>query len=206
MDNQNSLDTTTKKASKKPIIIVSIIIVCIVALAVVLVIINRPVSPVEKTVNAFMKAFKEEDYYAMGQQCYIYAFDDEEFGIYSYSGTNIIDYNIKSVSNPYKVKKRYMVKKYGSGEDFEKSKQLEKEFAEYDSEMYGIEFVEVENSNNCYILESLQEVLDEYTVTLDVQYSTISGTIKRNSVKITVCQSDIESDKYEITDILGLIH
>lgn len=206
MDNQNSLDTTTKKASKKPKIIAGIIIVCIAALVAVLVIINRPVSPAEKTVNAFMKAFKEEDYYAMDQQCYIYAFDDEELGIYSYSGTNIIDYKIKSVSDPYKVKKRYIVKKYGSSEDFEEHKQFEKKYAEIDSKRYGIEFVEVENSNNCYILESLQEVLDEYTVTLDVQYSTILGNTKRNSVTITVCQSDIESDKYKITDIWGIIH
>ncbi len=136
-----------------------------------------------------MEAFKEGGFYEMTHLCDIYAFDDEKLGIYSYSSTNIIDYNIKSVHGPFKVKEGLIRKRYDDDEDdaeFQKEKGYTKDTAVNESLNYNIEFVEIENSADCYILESTEEVLDEYIIELDVQYSTILGNTKRTLFEAAV--------------------
>lgn len=75
MNTQNNIDIVVKKPSNKRKIIVGIIIVCAVAIAAVFAVINFSISPAERTVKAFMEAFKEDNYFEMRQQCNIYAFD-----------------------------------------------------------------------------------------------------------------------------------
>ena len=164
-------------------------------------------SPAETTVIAFMDAFMESDFYNMGRQCGVYAFDDEELGIFSYSGTNIIEYNFKSISEPYKVKDRLIAKRHNlSDDEFQQHKETIKLTANYNSMINDIEYIVIDDSYASYILESNKEILDEYMVVLDVQYSTIMGDTKRNVVNIIVRQSGIGSNSYEITDMVGIVH
>ena len=203
---QKSYHTYEKKQSGKGRIIAIIASVCAVVAIAVVIIVNLGISPAERIAVSFMDAFKKEDYSSMKSFCDIYAFDDEEYGIFSFSGTNIIDYKIKSVSAPHKVEKRWIQNNYGDFDKFLRYREDEKRAAEYRCEEIGCSAVIEEDSTEKFVIKTSEKILDEYYVTLDVQYSTILGNTKRNSATITVRQKDIDSKEYVITDVIGIIH
>lgn len=197
-----------KKRSGKGKIIAIIASACAAIAIAVVVIVNLCVTPAERVVVSFMDAFKREDFFTMRNLCDLDAFENEQFGIYSYASTNIIDYKIKSVSSPSKEYKYIIAKRYksDSDKDFEDSKKRNEIVAHNDTMLYGVEYDLVEDSYSRYVLKSKEPVLTSYYVTLDVQYSTALGNVKRNSVSMTVCQKDYASEEYEITEMYGIIH
>lgn len=206
MESQNN--TYSAKSPKAGKIVVIVIAACAVITAAIFLIINLSISPAEKTARAFMEAFVNGDHHEMSVQSDIHAFDDEVFGVYSYIGTKVFDYNITAISKPSKVRDRLIAERSedDTDEDFQDEKELTDLEALSCTDKYGVEYVVVENSANRYVLESTSAVLDEYTLILDVQYTTSSGVVMRNDVSMTVCQQFINSDIYKVTRLSGILH
>lgn len=151
----------------------------------------------DKTVNDFFKYFKEENFSEMGNMSSISVAEliDE------YAGINIINYSVKSVSNERKIKHELIV--YGS--DDATVNALRNEMKKTYIELYP-DYSVVKDTSEEWILQSSEEILSEYTVTMDVEYSNILGDTKRNSVTVEVAQEKPDSDKYIVAKIIGIIN
>lgn len=154
-------------------------------------------SVAEDMANQFMQHFKEESFYDMAT---ISKYGTVEL-IDEYTGINIIDYSIKSVSDEYKTK--HIVTEYNHDElfgdgDFEESKELMQTiYPDYDVIM---------DTDTEWSIQSKDDIISEYIVKMDVEYSDLAGDTKRNSVTIKVTQKSPTSEEYIISEMVGIFN
>lgn len=159
-------------------------------------------SKAEKTAKEFLKLFKEENFSEMAKMSnYSYSsFDLTD----EYIGINIIDYSVKSISDEYKVKHTVEVHKGNTLDDefetesFNSSKRLESLcYPDYD--------VLIDDETD-WVIQSKEDILTEYIIKFDVEYSDLAGDTKHNSVTLTVTQKRPETDDYIVSEMIGIIN
>lgn len=158
-------------------------------------------SKAEKTANEFLKLFKEENFSEMAKMSnYSYSsFDLTD----EYIGINIIDYSVKSVDE-YKVKHTVDVHKSDILDD-----ESETEFfnaqKKHNTLLYPDYDVLIDDETD-WVIQSKEDILTEYIVKFDVEYSDLAGDTKHNSVTLTVTQKRPESDDYIVSEMIGIIN
>ena len=139
-------------------------------------------SPAKDMANKFMQYFKEEDFYEMGN--------------ISSNGINIINYEVKSVSEGM-VKHRVSV--YNRNDDnYEFNKEIEKTlYPDYEV---------IRDDESAFILQSKTENILQSIVIMDVEYSNLQGDVKRNSVYVVVEPKKPDSEELMVTEITGFVN
>lgn len=149
-------------------------------------------SPAKDMANKFMQYFKEEDFYEMGN---ISSYGSAEL-ILSYNGINIINYEVKSVSEGM-VKHRVSVYNRND-DDYEFNKKIKKTlYPDYEV---------IRDDESAFILQSKTENILQSIVIMDVEYSNLQGDVKRNSVYVVVEPKKPDSEELMVTEITGFVN
>ncbi len=156
-------------------------------------------SKAEKYAKDFLEQFKEENFYEMSLMSNYYA--DEL--IYEYVGINIIDYSVKSIDE-YKVKHTIEIHK-GDLLDDEAETEYFNSRKKHNTLCYPDYNVLIDDETN-WVIQSEEDVLPEYIIKFDVEYSDLVGDVKRNSVALTITQKEPESDKFVVSEMIGIVN
>lgn len=150
-------------------------------------------SKAKNTANDFMKYLKEESFHDLST---ISTYSSMDL-INMFLGINVIEYNIKSVSDEYKTWHTCTAQR---SEDHPKWFEDDKDVLK---SLYPDYEVIVDTADE-YTIRSKDRILSEYTVIYDVQYSNIRGIEKRNSLTLVITQKKPDSDEYQVTKAYGI--
>ena len=156
-------------------------------------------SKAENIAKEFFRLFQEEDFSEMAEiSDYSYLDLTNE-----YIGINVIDYSVKSVEE-YKVKHTVKVHK-GDILDDESETEFFNAQKKHKTLLYPDYEVLVDDETN-WVIQSEEDILTEYIVKFDVEYSDLLGDTKRNSVTLAVTQKAPESEEYTVSEMIGIIN
>lgn len=177
---------------KKRILLISSVVAFAVIIAVlILFLIPSP----RGTALKFMSELKKENYYEMGQISTISASEL----IDDYAGINIINYKIKNISDPVKIKHTI---NNTLDSDYSNLFNAYNEMLKRQNPDYAV----IEDTDTSFTLESPDKYINTYNITLDVEYSTFTGEQRRSSVYIDIQQKEPNSNTYVVTNIIGLLN